>query len=110
MIKKALALFGVLFLFSGTAAAGFDGYVEVTNKTGYDIYYLYVSHAKSDSWEEDVLDDDILPNGNTVRVNLRNAKSSIFDIRAKDEDGDTYTIWDLDVSRHDVVFTLDDMD
>lgn len=110
MIKKALALFAVLFLFSGHAAAGFDGYVEVTNNTGYDIYYLYVSHAKSDSWEEDVLDDDILPNGHTVRVNLRNAKSSIFDIRAKDEDGDTYTIWELDVARHDVVFTLDDMD
>ena len=41
MIKKALALFAVLFLFSGPATADFDGYVEVTNNTGYDIYYLY---------------------------------------------------------------------
>ena len=56
MIKKALALFAVLFLFSGPATADFDGYVEVTNNTGYDIYYLYVSHAKSKSWEEDVLE------------------------------------------------------
>ena len=110
MIKKALALFAVLFLFSGPAATGFDGYVEVTNNTGYDIYYLYVSHAKSKSWEEDVLDDDILPDGHTVRVNLSGAKSSIFDIRAKDEDGDTYTVWEIDVARDDVVFTLDDMD
>tara|TARA_Y100001968_G_scaffold17252_1_gene13701 strand:- start:1733 stop:2131 length:399 start_codon:yes stop_codon:yes gene_type:complete len=110
MIKKALALFAVLFLFSGPATADFDGYVEVTNNTGYDIYYLYVSHAKSKSWEEDVLDDDILPDGHTVRVNLRGAKSSIFDIRAKDEDGDTYTVWEIDVARDDVVFTLDDMD
>lgn len=110
MIKKALALFAVLFLFSGPATADFDGYVEVTNNTGYDIYYLYVSHAKSKSWEEDVLNDDILPDGHTVRVNLSGAKSSIFDIRAKDEDGDTYTVWEIDVARDDVVFTLDDMD
>ncbi|WVM92471.1 hypothetical protein ULG90_23590 [Halopseudomonas pachastrellae] len=57
-----------------------------------------------------MLDDDILPDGHTVRVNLRGAKSSIFDIRAKDEDGDTYTVWEIDVARDDVVFTLDDMD
>lgn len=110
MIKKALALFAVLFLFSGTASADFDGYVKVTNKTGYDIHYLYVSHEDEGEWGDDVLEKDILRNGQTVRVNLRNYDSSRFDIRAKDEDGDTYTVWGLNVARHDIVFTLDDMD
>lgn len=109
MIRKTLALAAVALMFSSTSLA-FDGYVEVTNNTGYDIYFLYVSHGKSKSWEEDVLDVDILRNGQTVHVTVTNAKSRIFDIRAADEDGDTYTLWNVDISTSDVTFTLDDMD
>ncbi len=108
-MKKILALFAVLFLFS-TSASAFDGYIDVTNNTGYDIYYLYVSPAKSSSWEEDVLGDDILADGETVRVTVRKQKSSVFDIKAEDEDGDTYTIWELDIATEDLVLTLDDLD
>ncbi|MGB3598538.1 MAG: hypothetical protein WBA27_16230 [Pseudomonas neustonica] len=109
MIKKMLALLVFTCLFSTTAAA-FNGYVEVTNNTGYDIHYLYVSPAHASDWEEDVLDEDILPNGHTVRVSVRKAKGSVYDIRAEDEDGDTYTLWDVDIARRDVTFTLDDID
>jgi hypothetical protein len=104
-----LALTAMVFVCS-TAAVAFDGYVEVTNNTGYDIYYLYVSHGKSRSWEEDVLDENILLNGQTARVTVNGAKSEIFDIRAEDADGDTYTLWDVDISERDVTFTLSDMD
>ncbi|SDW07133.1 hypothetical protein [Marinobacter mobilis] len=109
MFKKMLAFCSLVLLFSTTASA-FDGYVEVTNNTGYDIYYLYVSNEHSDEWEEDVLGDDILADGETVRVTVRKQKSSVFDIRAEDEDGDTYTIWDLDIARRDLVLTLDHLD
>ncbi|MDX1757222.1 MAG: hypothetical protein R3175_14290 [Marinobacter sp.] len=108
-MKRVLALFSVLFLFS-TSAAAFDGYVDVTNNTGYDIYYLYVSNARSDSWEEDVLGDDILEDGETVRVKVHKQKTSVFDIRAEDEDGDTYTVWELDIATEDLVLTLDHLD
>ena len=109
MIRRLLALSAALFVCGNTAIA-FDGYVEVTNSTGFDIYYLYVSPGKAKSWEEDVLDEDILVNGQTVRVTVNGAKSGIFDIRAKDEDGDTYTLWDVDISERDVTFTLSDLD
>ena len=109
MIRKFIALLAVLVVCSSTAVA-FDGYVEVTNDTGFDIYFLYVSHGKSKSWEEDVLDEDILRNGQTVRVTVNGAKSEIFDIRVEDEDGDTYTLWNVDISERDVTFTLDDLD
>ncbi|MDX1456126.1 MAG: hypothetical protein R3276_00980 [Marinobacter sp.] len=108
-MRKVLALFSVLFLFS-TAASAFDGYVDVTNNTGYDIYYLYVSHAKRDTWGKDQLGDSILEDGETIRVTVRKEKSSVFDIRAEDEDGDTYTIWDLDIATEDLVLTLDHLD
>ncbi len=109
MFKKVLALVVLAYVCS-TAAVAFDGYVEVTNNTGYDIYFLYVSHGKSKSWEEDVLDEDILYSGQTVRVTVTGAKSGIFDIRAKDEDGDTYTLWNVDIAAEDVTFSLADMD
>jgi len=109
MITRALALLAAGCLFS-SAAAAFNGYVEVTNDTGYDIHYLYVSPAHAGDWQEDVLDEDILPDGHTVRVTVRKAKGSVYDIRAEDEDGDTYTLWDVDIAKRDVTFTLDDID
>ncbi len=109
MIRRILALSAALFIFGNTAIA-FDGYVEVTNNTGYDIYFLYVSHGKAKSWQEDVLDEDVLVDGQTVRVTVNGAKSEIFDIRAEDEDGDTYTLWNVDISERDVTFTLANMD
>tara|TARA_R110000764_G_scaffold182781_1_gene268511 strand:+ start:134 stop:463 length:330 start_codon:yes stop_codon:yes gene_type:complete len=109
MLIRALALLALGCLFS-TSAAAFNGYVEVTNDTGFDIHYLYVSPAHAGDWQEDVLDEDILPDGSTVRVTVRKAKGSVYDIRAEDEDGDTYTLWDVDIAKRDVTFTLDDID
>lgn len=85
-------------------------YVDVTNRTGYTIMYMYVSPGDAKSWEEDVLGWDVLRNGDTHRVNLYKYRSPIFDIRLVDEDGDTYTFWNIDVSRHDLIVTLDDLD
>lgn len=109
MLRKLFALFAAVIVFS-TASVAFDGYVEVTNDTGYDIYFLYISPGKAKTWEEDVLGEDILKTGQTVRVTVSGAKSGIFDIRAQDEDGDTYTLWDVDIAARDVTFTLSDLD
>jgi hypothetical protein len=99
----------LLFAMAATAQAA-DYYVEITNRTGYTILYLNVSPAKSTSWEEDVLGNSVLPNGQTRRVDLYGYTSPIFDIRLTDEDGDTYTFFNIDVSRQDLVVTLDDID
>src|SRR5690554_1080141 len=104
-----LALATLIMLFASTALAA-DYYVDITNRTGYTIMYMYVSPTTSKVWEEDVLGSDVLRNGATNRVNLRGYDSPIFDIRLKDEDGDTYTFWKVDVSRRDITVTLDDLD
>lgn len=85
-------------------------YVDVTNRTGYTIMYLYVSPGDARSWEEDVLGNDTVMDGTTQRVTLYGYNSPIFDIRLVDEDGDTYTFWNVDVSRNDLVVTLDQID
>ena len=46
----------------------------------------------------------------TVHVAVSDAISEIFDIRAEDEDGDTYTLWNVDISKRDVTFSIADMD
>jgi hypothetical protein len=108
MLRNA-ALAAVLIGLNAAALAA-DYYVEITNNTGYTIMYMYVSPAKSDSWEEDVLGDETMSDGETRRVNLTGYKSPMFDIRLVDEDGDKYTFWNVDVSKRDLTVTLDDLD
>jgi hypothetical protein len=108
--KVRLVIAAAMLLCASAAALAGDYYVEVTNKTGYTIMYMYVSPAKSDSWEEDVLGDDVLPSGKTQRVNLTGYKSPMFDIRLVDEDGDKYTFWGVNVSTDDITVTIGDLD
>ncbi len=100
----------LLLLAAGAAHAQQDYFVDITNKTGFTIFFAYVSPADAKDWEEDVLGNEVLLNGDTKRVNLYNYFSPVFDIRLVDEDGDTYTFWNVDVSLRDVIVTLADMD
>jgi len=108
--KVRLVVAAAMLLCASAAALAGDYYVEITNKTGYTIMYMYVSPAKSDSWEEDVLGDDVLPSGKSERVNLTGYKSPMFDIRLVDEDGDKYTFWGVNVSTDDITVTIGDLD
>lgn len=106
---KYWAVLIMCMLFAASVQAR-EYYVDITNNTGYTIMYMYVSPDKSTSWEDDVLGDEVMANGTTKRVTLRNYKSPIFDIKLVDSDGDSYTFWDVDVSRRDITVTLDDLD
>jgi len=77
----------------GTAAwAGRQDFVLV-NKTGYEVMEVYVSPSASDDWEEDVLDEDTLPNGGRITITFdRDEAQCRYDIKLVDEDGDE-AIW-----------------
>jgi hypothetical protein len=109
MFRKIILLL-LLGAFVLGSAAAFDGYVDIINETGYTIFYIYVSHHSSEDWEDDVLGDEVLSDGETYRVRLNGYPDSIFDILIEDEDGDTYTFWGVDVSVEDVTVTIADMD
>jgi hypothetical protein len=110
LVKAIFALMTAVLAVLPLPVSADDYYVNITNKTGYTIFYVYVSPDKSDSWEEDVLGDEVLTNGESRRINLYNYKSSIFDIRVVDEDDDSYTFWNVDVAKRDITVTLSDMD
>lgn len=102
-----LALALALLAFKSVAS---DYYLDITNRTGYIIYYAYVSPAQSGSWEDDVLGDSVLNHDETYRVFLNGYTNPIFDVQLVDEEGDSYTFWNVDVSREDIVVTLDHLD
>lgn len=109
MKAALLTLLSVLSLLPFQASAA-DFYVDIANETGYTIMYMYVSPDNSDSWEEDVLGDNVLRDGEERRVTLTGYKSPIFDIKLVDEDGDSYTFWDVDVSERDITATIKNLD
>jgi hypothetical protein len=86
-------------------------WVTVSNQTGYTIYYLYVSPGEADGWGRDILGEDVLSNGKEVRVVLPSG-SGLFDFRAKDEDDDEYTKYDIDMENgsNRVIFRISDLD
>ncbi|MGI5310634.1 hypothetical protein [Rheinheimera sp. WS51] len=93
-----------------TAAFAADFTVKITNKTGYIIAFMYVSPDKVKSWQEDVLQNEIMEHGETYEINLNGYNSPIFDIKLVDEEGDTYTFYDFNVKTYDLVVTIDNID
>ena len=108
--RIAIVLAALILLACASVQAQQNYYVDITNQTGYTILYMYVSPGDARSWEEDVLGRQVLRSGHSKRINLYGYRSPIFDIRLVDEDGDTYTFWNVDVSRRDLVVTLADLD
>jgi hypothetical protein len=63
---------------------------QLRNSTGYDIAEVYVAPTSSDNWEEDVMGDDTLDNGERVTIHFPvKAKQCLYDIKVVWTDGDT---------------------
>ncbi len=76
-----------------TVSAG-DQDFTLKNKTGYEISEVYVSPSKSAEWEEDVLGQDVLGDGESVEITFsRKTKSCYWDMKVVYTDK-TEAIWD----------------
>jgi len=67
---------------------------RLVNKTGYELKALYVSPSKSDNWEDDVLGQDTLDDGQAVNVHF-NAKvrTCKWDLKVTYSDDDSSAVW-----------------
>ncbi|MDR3302766.1 MAG: hypothetical protein LBT01_09620 [Spirochaetaceae bacterium] len=92
-MKKRIVLAAALFLTMALSAMAASPIIRVINATGYAMYHLQISPASSKSWEEDVLGRDVLLDNEYVDVRL--PKSGRWDVRLIDEDGDTYTLYNI---------------
>lgn len=67
---------------------------ELVNKTGYDISHVYVSPAKSDDWEEDVLGKDVLSDGDEWEIKFERAtKTCKWDLKVVYADDSSSAYW-----------------
>jgi len=89
-VAAALAL-----LFAGPAGAqDAKQNFRLINKTGYELKALYVSPSKSDDWEEDVLGQDTLSDGQAVNIHFNaKARTCKWDLKVTYSDDDSSAVW-----------------
>jgi hypothetical protein len=74
--------------------------VTVINNTGQDIIRFYGSNAGTQSWEEDILGQGILPRGRSVNINFNDGTGACtFDFKAELASGNTREAYGIDVCR-----------
>jgi hypothetical protein len=88
------ALSALAFLLAAAPVFAGDQDFTLVNKTGYEISEVYVSPSKSDDWEEDVLGQDVLANGEQVDITFsRKEKTCSWDLKVTYSD-QTSAVWD----------------
>ncbi len=91
-----LALIAAQMVATSTQAA--DRKVTVVNNSGYTIVEFRGSNVGSDSWEEDILGQDVLENGASVQINFDDGTGHCkFDFLATFDDGDELKQENIDV-------------
>lgn len=85
-----VAVFSLSLLLTQKASAQGKQDFTLHNETGVEINELYVSPHKSNDWEEDVLGQDTLADGDSVAIHFSpRTKPKLWDIRIVDGDGDS---------------------
>ena len=96
-MKKLLCLLPVLFLFAMTANAGPQDFTLV-NETGVTIHEFHCSTVNTDKWEEDILGQDVLENGQSVDIKFHAAEDECnWDLMVKDSDGNSLEWHDINL-------------
>lgn len=71
--------------------------LTVINRTGVDIWYLFASESSSDSWEEDMLGDSVLLDGESVNITFYLSEDSlIWDFAMADSSENMVEFYNLD--------------
>jgi hypothetical protein len=91
---------------SGSSSYSTQQYtMNISNNTGYTVWYIYMSPSSSSNWGSDWLGSDILRSGDLTYFGLPSGGS--WDIKLVDSDGDAYIKYG--VSANDwVIFTMSD--
>lgn len=96
---------------SYTTSSGSTAPVTINNELGsWTIYYIYCSPSSSDSWGSDWLGSEVLSPGRSFTFYV--PSNDYYDIMCEDEDGDTYTLYEVWIDPDGVYWDVDlgDMD
>ena len=98
--SKALVSLAVIALFVTASAfprAGKQDFI-LHNQTGVEINSLYVSPHDSDDWGEDILGQDTLVSGESVKVTFDDREKKVrWDLKVTDKNGNSLEWEDLNL-------------
>jgi hypothetical protein len=88
LTRQIVAAFAIAS-FLGAPAFAANRKVDILNKTGSVMTSFFASSTGTDSWEEDMLDNDTLANGETLEADIDDGtKACVYDFKAVFADGD----------------------
>lgn len=105
----ASLLLVAVFMFSGAVGLACNKDFKIHNKTDKTITKFYVSPAKSDEWEDNVLNDSIEPDTSIpVDMSDDNRNNSIYDVKAVFDDGTKIEGYKINLCRAALINIYDD--
>ena len=90
-MKKSLTLLAAVLLLLVFSFAAEPSVLLAKNGTGFTISEIYISNSGTLNWEDGILGEDVLEDGETLRITVNGAYRK-FDMRAVDETG-AYVDW-----------------
>ncbi len=73
---------------------------KLVNKTGTNIYSIFIAPHDSDEWGDDVMDEDILRNGESLDLEFHpKARAAKWDLRIEDKEGASVEWESLDLTK-----------
>lgn len=86
VVLLTVGIFSVVSTTEVSAQAAQD--FTLVNKTGVEIYALYVTPHNANAWGEDILGADTLLANETLEISFsRKERAKLWDLRVEDEDG-----------------------
>jgi hypothetical protein len=99
-IITALAVTGFFAVSAFTAASAANRHVDIVNETGKTLTEFYASATGTDDWEEDILGEDTLANGEVFDIDIDDGTGACkFDFKAVFTDGSSHVRRAVDVCR-----------
>jgi hypothetical protein len=111
MTGKFICVLSVLFVLSQPLwSVEKDEILKISNETGFTMSALYISDTNLEDWGNNLLGENPLLSGESLSIPLIKLESLYIDIRGRDNEGDTYTVYNINAEMDDVIITLNNID
>jgi hypothetical protein len=105
MGRTILSIFILLAAIAGGGAAQnpkLDFRLE--NRTGINIHSIYMTSHDSDEWGDDLMEDDILRDGEDLDIEFHpKAGARLWDLRIEDKEGDSVEWESIDPTKFEIL-------
>ena len=102
MLRFGMLVLVTSLLIAPVAKAGTQDFTLV-NGSGVDVYSLYISETGNENWEEDMLGDDVLLDGERLQIHFSGHTACLWDMMVEDEDGESLVWQGLNLCESSVV-------